>query len=649
MDFTFLTPSGTVAFQRDDAEQAEWTQEELNLVCSFPFDAKKVIERGMVVLFQDTATNNWKAYEIRNCATYAFEQYQQFTAEDIAVAELSDCHIQEETEFTDVTAKSALSDLLSGTGWSVGEDQSSGTSSGDVSRGDVWQAVGVISENWNVYIMPRVTVNADGIRRRYLDILSSDGVWRGVRLAVNKNLNDPCVTYDDTELKTALYGYGASYTDEDTDETEEYNFSGITWSKTSQHPAKPSGQKYLEDPTKTALYGRNGKPRFGYYQTTEIDDPETLLEKTWEVLKTVSDPKISITGTVEDLKRLGYADEPIRLHDMAIVELEPVGQLFYKQIIQCTVDLLDPSKTTVTVGDYIPNIIYINRDTEEDATGGSGSGGGSTNNQKKQGEFETSINWNERNIWLNAKHIDEHGNILEQAGMTIDPITGVLIYAEDNVNMIGSKFKVVSDSISAEVKRATKAEGEIAANLKIESDRISANVKETNRQGDILKQAGLSLDKNGALIYAENNQLNIGSKFKVLSNQITAEVKRAKGAEDTLSGKITVMSNKISLVVTESHGEDVVNAASIVLGINGQTGSYVKIKADTINLSGYATVSELNATNATITNLTNGTTTANKLSCTTLVCGTLTKGSYSYGEAAFYDMNGNIKYCLCRS
>ena len=68
-----------------------------------------------------------------------------------------------------------------------------------------------------------------------------------------------------------------------------------------------------------------------------------------------------------------------------------------------------------------------------------------------------------------------------------------------------------------------------------------------------------------------------------------------------------------ALVVKENAGEYVIDTASIVLGINNQSGSYVKIKAKTINLDGYVTASELNATNATIDNLKNGTTQASHL------------------------------------
>ena len=547
MDFTFLK-GGQVAFSRNDAEQAEWTQEELSLLCTFPYIPQKTIERGMTVLFQDPATNAWQAYEVRNCTIFPGEAYQQFTAEDIAVSELTDCHIPEEIELTDVSALSALNSILSGTGWTVGTDSSSGTSSGDIGRGSVWEGVTAIRGNWNIYVLPRVTVSSTGITGRYLDILPPEGVFRGLRLAIDKNVTDPCVTYDDSELYTALFAYGGSYTKGDTPETqttEEVNIAGVTWARTSAHPAKPAGQKYLEWPEKTALYGRNGRARFGYYQNTEIKNENVLIEKTWQALKACSDPKISITGTVADLRRLGYADEPLRLYDQAIVDLGDVQ--FYKQIIKLTVNLLDPTGNSPTIGDYIPNIIYINRETEDFATGGGkgvstrgGGGGGRTRSAKEKGEFETDILQNERNIILEARQVDENRKVIKAAGMKIDPITGVIIYAEDVPN-------------------------------------------------------------------------GIGSNFKVQSNAITAEVNSRKSEDEQLRGQIRVQANKISLVVTERDGRSVVNTASIVAGINTDHGSYVKIQADTINLTGYVTANQLSATNAKIDNLMSGETVATSL------------------------------------
>lgn len=568
MDFTFLKVTGEVAFFRSDAEQAEWTEEEMTLLCTFPYKPNKVIERGMIVLFQEPATGAYQAYEIRNCSGYAAEGYQQFTAEDIVISELTDCHIQDKIEFTDITAKDAIKALLKDTGWKVGVDESTGTSSGDIGRGSVWQAVCDVRNNWNVAILPRVTVSATGITNRYIDIYQPGGTWRGLRLAVNKNFTDPCVTYDDSELYTALYAYGASYTEGSGEDrkTLETMIDGVEWSKTSKHPAKPKGQKYVEDPTKTALYGRNGKPRFGYYQNGNIKDPKILMEKTWESLKGCYDPKISITGTVTDLRRLGYADQPMRLYDLAIVEVEPFGLQFYKQIIQLTVDLLNPEKNTPNIGDYIPNIIYINRETEDQATGGGGGRGGGTRSKKKQGEFETNILQNERDIDLNAIQINEKGEILRKAGLFIDPITGVLIYAEDDENCIGSKFHVQSNMITSEI---VQRENDVAV--------LTSNITQT-------------------------------------ANEISAEVSARKSEDKKLSGRIQVNSDKVSLVVEEKDGENVIKAASIVTAINNDGGSEILLDADTINLTGYTTISQLKAVEADIENLTTGQTKATFLS-----------------------------------
>lgn len=617
MDFTFLTHTGEIAFVRSDAQVADWTQEELNLNCTFPYDPKKVIERGMTVLFQNSATGDWQAYEIRQCSIYPGEYYQQFTAEDIAVAELSDVHISaQKTELTKVTPKAALEKVLEGTKWNVGTVEVKTKSSGDISRGTAWNGVNTIVQNWNVYIMPRVTVNVNGIKERFLDILSPEGTDRGLRLAINKNVTDPCVTYDDSELYTALYGYGGTYKD-DKSESQQYDFSSVVWEKTSDHPAKAKGKKYLEYPEMTALYGRNGKPRYGYYQNTSIKDPEILLQKTWESLKLCCQPKISIEGTVSDLYRMGYKDVPLQLHDLAIIELEPVGILVYKQIIKLTVNLLDPTKNLPTIGDYIPNIIYINRDTNDHATGGGGGGGTgpSTMEELQDDEYQTSLNDDGRRISLNAAHIDEHGKIFKQAGMYIDPDTGVLIYAEDNKNMVGSKFHVMSDKIESEVtdrkkadsslssritqtatditlevKRATKAEGDLSGQIKVEAGNITAEVKR-----------------------AKDAEGELSGRLTITEGAITAEVTNRTNADNALSGRIDVQAGRIDLVVTGTGDNAKVNSASIVLGINGQSGSYVKIKADTINLSGYVTISELNATDAKIDNLTSGAATANTL------------------------------------
>ena len=533
MQITFLDAAGVVLFVRDDIETGEWTQEEYSVNATFPLVKGKEIQRGQRITFADPATGNTEFFEIRNVQTMEPEHYQQFRAESVALAELSDDHINA-VEFYNVPPQTALASVLTGTLWAVGNvsvgntsqqatirgqitalglngnvdltsrpivypdamknagysdfsgdyatlysstytetigtstavtllmtpiqqdgvvlsadaldsyvanlcktsstlaqvkanDTSgllihslSGThvsqmdaiaesahtlsdswetcvadvaSSGKVSRGNVWQAVGVIADNWNVYIVPRITTNSAGsVTGRYLDIIAAGGTWRGLRLSIDKNMPDVSVTYDDSETLTAMYGYGGNMdvVGSQSDKTEECTFKDVVWTATADHPAKPAGQSYIEDTAKTALYGRNGRARFGYYQNGDITDPEVLLQKTWEALKANSEPKISISGTVVDLYRLGYADQPLRLHDTALVEIRQTGELVQKEIIRLTVDLVDPSQNRPEIGDYIPNIIYYNKETEKDATGGGGGGGrGSTNDETEKSKYYT--------------------------------------------------------------------------------------------------------------------------------------------------------------------------------------------------------------------------------------------------------------------
>ena len=559
MNFTFLK-GNNVAFFRSDAQTAEWTQEEMNVHCTFPLLPGIIIERGMILLFQDPATDEWQAFTIRQCKGFA--DYQQIETENIAVTELSACHVPETIELDNVTAREALSNILSGTGWNVGNIGSNPVSSGDLSRGSVWQNISTISSNWNVLIVPRVTVDASGIVGRFLDLVPATGVDRGLRLAVNKNVTDPCVTYDDSELCTALYGYGGTYSEGTLDEkvTLEYNFSEIVWNKTSDHPAKPAGQKYLEYPEMTALYGVNGKPRFGYYQNTNINDPAVLLQKTWETLKTCCQPKISITGTATDLKRLGYADVPLRLYDMAIIEIEPLGLLFYKQVIKLTVNLLDPSKNLPTVGDYIPNIIFINRETESFATGGgkgSGRGGGGkgmTKLDEKNSEYETKFYDTGRELGAYARKTDENGNILEQAGMNIDPETGVLVYAEGKDNMIGAMFHVQKDMIEAEVHDRTAQGVELSSRITQTANAISLEVSE-RKNADNSLSGRITVEKNRItqeVTDRTNADNTLSGRITVTANTITQEVSRATAAEGTLSGRITTTADSITAEVSRA-------------------------------------------------------------------------------------------------
>jgi len=447
MRFLFFDAAGTVLFERSDPESASVTHEEMTLEALFSYDAGKVIHRGMRVGYED-ASGVFQVYEIRKVKTYEPDHYQEVSAEHIAISELTD-EFFADAEWTDITASAALAQLLNGTLWSVGESQVSNTSSANITNGNVWADIRTIEKSWNVHILPRVTVDATGITGRYLDIVSSEGAWRGLRLSLDKNADEMGVTWDDSRLKTALYAFGkTTQTDVDGEKVNApITFTDVAWEATADHPAKPLGQAYLEDPDATAAYGRNGRPRFAYYQNGDISDPEILLQKTWESLKTLNHPDVTIDCLVADLYRLGYNDVPLRLYDMALVEIRPTGDILHKQIIQYTEDLLDPTQSRVSIGTYIPNIVYINRETNKAAGGGGGGGGGQNDGKFEESNFRAWLQINELELSYTAAEVDEINTSLahEVAQLTVDRNNITALVAGEGAQ-IGADGKVVVDA-----------------------------------------------------------------------------------------------------------------------------------------------------------------------------------------------------------
>lgn len=536
MTFTFFDMADAVLFLRDDAESAVWTHEEYSLTAVFPFDLGKEITYGMRIGFVDSL-GVFQPFEIRTVRNREPDHAQEITAEHIVIAELTNEHFGGH-DYTSATAQTVVTALLSGTLWSVGTVTASGTSGAKLGITSVWESIRTVEQDWNVYITPRVTVSASGITGRYLDIAPAGGTWRGVRMSMDKNADEIGVTYDDSETVTALFGYGRSKGTAGST-PQPLTYKDVVWSQTASHPAKPAGQLYIEDPEATALYGRNGRPRFGFYQNGQIDNATTLLEKTWEVLKTCNAPTVSVDSLVSDLHRLGYADQPMRLHDTAIMEIRPQNTTVHLEIIALSEDLLDPTATRVQMGKYIPNIIYIARETSRRASGGGGrgisgrrgggggrGGGGQTNLEKEISEFQTQIAVNQYEISLTAKQVD------------LD------------------------------------------------------NVEET------LREAGVYITAGGVWAFAVDRTTGLGST-------------------------LGVQADKISIVVSD---DNQIRAASIVAAVN-DSGSSVMIDADKIILNGQTLVSQLEATNASITNLITGVTTATALRATTMYAQTVEVGS----------------------
>ena len=149
-----------------------------------------------------------------------------------------------------------------------------------------------------------------------------------------------------------------------------------------------------------------------------------------------------------------------------------------------------------------------------------------------------------------------------------DSINGALTNAKEYAD---GKFKVSSDAITAEVRRATNAEGDLSVDI----DGALTNAKE----------------------YADG-------KFKITSDAITSEVSRATKAEGTLKSSIDQNAEAIRLKVTSDDVESIIE----------QNASTIRLKASKISWkSDYSSMSE-----------------DGKLKCTSAeLSGTFMCGSYS--------------------
>ena len=119
-----------------------------------------------------------------------------------------------------------------------------------------------------------------------------------------------------------------------------------------------------------------------------------------------------------------------------------------------------------------------------------------------------------------------------------------------------------------------------------------------------------------------------------LTSDYTAKITDAKTDITTeYESKIEQTASSINTEVSKKVGK-----TEIVSSIN-QTAETIKISASRIDLSGYVTASQLSSTNANITNLTNGNTTATKIVATSAK---VTTGTFEIGDSS--NTNTKLKY-----
>jgi len=280
-----------------------------------------------------------------------------------AFLELND-EIIEDIRLYNTTLQDALSRVLEGTRWEVGEVAELGTNSTNVYYDTATNGIEKCINNWGGEFKDRIELNEDEnkISGRFIDAPARRGADTGKRWEIDKDILT--LTHKVQSFpKTALYGRGSSLETDDGGFTRKITFADVEWKVSNGDPVdKPLGQEWVGDPEALAEYGRKNEDgslrhRFGIFDNGDQEDPELLLLETWEALQEQKRPLENYEMDVFLLEEItGYEHEKVRLGDTTFA----IDRSFSKpieiesRVISFEYDVSDPDNTgEVELGQHI--------------------------------------------------------------------------------------------------------------------------------------------------------------------------------------------------------------------------------------------------------------------------------------------------------
>lgn len=390
------------------------------------------------------------------------------------------------------------------------------------------------SPRWTINIVKRgTTVAAEG------------------RLA--RNVNYARVTYDDTELCTRAYYEKEATTDETTeyyptfDQSKNYNkneyvkynnklyqlpaghAAGVTWANTTKTAVTdiPTSVWAYVDADTIGTYGLIERE----VQTGSNYTANEALYVAQEYLRTHKNPRISVEISLEELSSItGEALDTFTIGKLCRLALVDYNVTVEKNITALSFPNVygTPRAITATLADQEDTTINFLHDV--DTSGGSGGGGGGSKKQDDQWkEYRTIFEQDDYHFGLYAQRLNTSNEILQQAGLYIDS-NGVLVFAEDNERMIGSKLTVQANKIAmvvgtnqdgnyikvAEIAVAINDAGEGVALINADHVNISATNTAYTLAGQLeVDSQGRLVIKNAGGMYVKKTEQGVTSYFGV--------------------------------------------------------------------------------------------------------------------------------------
>lgn len=318
----------------------------------------------------------WRLFCVTEAETDDAKGLCTVEATDAAVDDLQHIIIRDKLQ-EDTTAEAAAANLLDGTEWALGTvttDDTANTT--DAQWVNLWTALETLAEVFKARVTPYYVIEGGEIKAKKIDLEKDEAIFRGRIYESQADARNVKITYTQRPI-TVLYGLGKA-TEQESDtanedgEKKNVNFADVAWSKANGDPAdKPAGQQWVEDVEATALYGR----RENIYTANDIEDPAELLKATWEELQTQKAPKVTASGTIQDMEQLaGETWRMVRLGDLVALGTLADGVLTTR-IIKIDRDYVQAEHTKITTGEElqtvtskISGLIRANQYTQETIT-----------------------------------------------------------------------------------------------------------------------------------------------------------------------------------------------------------------------------------------------------------------------------------------
>ena len=257
-------------------------------------------------------------------------------------------------------AREVINDLLSGTNWQarfVGETTPHSTNFYYIS---IFDALKKVCEVWDLEMQFFVEMNGNRIGARYIDFKRKIGQAVGKRVVYGHNALQILQEVERTNIFTALVGRGKGEQVSSAEESgkqangfgRKITFEDVVWSTAGGKPVnKPKGQKYVELPAMTKLYGiKNAdgsmRPKIGFVDFAEEENPEQLLERTYKALVNAARPQLALKTSSVYLRGVKIGDT-IRVvrHDKRLD--------YDTRIFDITFNRLNDQSSDIKLGDRI--------------------------------------------------------------------------------------------------------------------------------------------------------------------------------------------------------------------------------------------------------------------------------------------------------